>query len=51
MSMQMFRVFAIAELVDAVVIAFKDNIDKFLNDNCEIKDLMSQSTGCNVEAI
>lgn len=48
MSMQMFRVFAIAELVDAVVIAFKDNIDKFLNDNCEIKDLMSQSTGCNL---
>ena len=28
MSMQKFRVYAIAELVDAVVIAFKDNIDK-----------------------
>ncbi|WP_312748492.1 deoxyguanosinetriphosphate triphosphohydrolase family protein [Atlantibacter hermannii] len=48
MSMQKFRVYAIAELVDAVVIAFKDNIDKFLNDNCQIKDLVSESNGRNL---
>ncbi|MDJ3784603.1 dNTP triphosphohydrolase [Salmonella enterica] len=48
MSMQMFRVYAIAELVDAVVIAFKDNINEFLNDTCEIKDLISCSSGKNL---
>lgn len=45
MSMQMFRVYAIAELVDAVVIAFKDNLPNFVDDNCQIKDLLSVSTG------
>ncbi|MGV3346639.1 dGTP triphosphohydrolase [Enterobacteriaceae bacterium LUAb1] len=48
MSMQMFRVYAIAELVDAVVIAFKDQLDQFLHDHCQINDLMSQSNGHNL---
>ncbi|MBN3142417.1 deoxyguanosinetriphosphate triphosphohydrolase family protein [Pectobacterium brasiliense] len=48
MSMQMFRVYAIAELVDAVVIAFKDNISDFLSENCKIKDLVSKSGGKNL---
>ena len=45
MSMQMFRVYAIAELVDAVVIAFKNNLQNFVDDNCQIKDLLSVSAG------
>lgn len=45
MSMQMFRVYAIAELVDAVVIAFKENKDNFLDINCQEKDLISISKG------
>ncbi|MEQ9844665.1 deoxyguanosinetriphosphate triphosphohydrolase family protein [Pectobacterium brasiliense] len=48
MSMQMFRVYAIAELVDAVVIAFKYNISDFLSENCKIKDLVSKSGGKNL---
>lgn len=45
MSMQMFRVYAIAELVDAVVVAFKENKESFLNINCTEKDLISISKG------
>jgi dGTPase len=45
MSMQMFRVYAIAELVDAVVIAFKENKNNFLSNECNIKDLISASKG------
>ncbi|MDU4003119.1 dGTP triphosphohydrolase [Pluralibacter gergoviae] len=45
MSMQKFRVYAIAELVDAAVIAFKDNIDALLHDNSVSADLLSLSSG------
>ncbi|ARA75465.1 dNTP triphosphohydrolase [Pectobacterium brasiliense] len=48
MSMQMFRVYAIAELVNAVVVSFKKNIKEFLSNNCKIKDLMSISHGGNL---
>ncbi|HEM7146964.1 TPA: dNTP triphosphohydrolase [Providencia stuartii] len=48
MSMQMFRVYAIAELVDAVVVAFKDNIDNFLDKKNQINDLISISKGYNL---
>lgn len=48
MCMQKFRVYAIAELIDAVVIAFKENVDHFLNDQCQIKDLITKSKGCNL---
>lgn len=48
MSMQKFRVYAVAELIDAVVVTFKNNINQFLDDNCQIKDLMSESGGHNL---
>ncbi len=48
MSMQMFRVYAVAELVDSVVVTFKDKIEHFLSNSCQVKDLISQSNGSNL---
>lgn len=48
MSMQMFRVFAIAELIDAVVIAFSENVETFLTNKCSIRNLISKSAGKNL---
>ncbi|MBO2583967.1 deoxyguanosinetriphosphate triphosphohydrolase family protein [Shewanella algae] len=45
MSMQMFRVYAIAELVSSVVDAFKDNVESFMSINCTTKSLIKQSRG------
>ncbi|MBV8043615.1 dGTP triphosphohydrolase [Pluralibacter sp.] len=48
MSMQMFRVIAIAHLVDAVVSAFKERISEFMDNDCQIKDLISLSKGAGL---
>ncbi|MEX9251256.1 hypothetical protein [Pseudenterobacter timonensis] len=45
MSMQMFRVYAIAELVDTVVQAFQEKLPELLSANCQIKDLIGCSRG------
>ncbi|MEO3683079.1 dGTP triphosphohydrolase [Shewanella vesiculosa] len=45
MSMQMFRVYSVAELVNSVVDAFKSNIESFLSSDCNHKDLISLSLG------
>lgn len=45
MSMQMFRVFAIATLINAVVDAFKDNISEFKNLDCKFENLIELSHG------
>tara|TARA_R110001583_G_scaffold81974_1_gene218065 strand:+ start:359 stop:1771 length:1413 start_codon:yes stop_codon:yes gene_type:complete len=50
MSMQMFRVFAIHELVNSVVDALIQNKDQILSDSCNLKDIISVSKGkelCN----
>lgn len=44
-SMQMFRVHAIGQLVSGVTEAFKEQIDKLTSESCTIKDLMSLSKG------
>jgi dGTPase len=45
MSMQMFRVFAIHELVNSVVDALIKNKDQILSDSCNLKDIISVSKG------
>lgn len=48
MSMQMFRVYSIAELVNGVVEAFKNNIQSFVNLECIQTDLISLSYGAEL---
>ncbi|MGI2114905.1 dGTP triphosphohydrolase [Shewanella frigidimarina] len=45
MSMQMFRVYAIASLVNSVVNTFKSRINEFISLDCKHKDLVSISDG------
>lgn len=45
LSMQMFRVFATSELINAVVQAFSEHKGTLLSKECEFKDLMSHSQG------
>lgn len=45
LSMQMFRVFATSELINAIVLAFCEHHKTLLSKDCSFKDLMSQSQG------
>ena len=48
MSMQMFRVYAIANLVNGVVTTFKDNVDKLKSPETQITSLMKLSSGAQL---
>lgn len=48
MSMQMFRVFAIASLVNAAIESFIEKKDEVINANCTMKDLIGESKGDNL---
>lgn len=45
LSMQMFRVFATSELINAIVQSFIEHQDTLLSKDCDFKDLMSHSEG------
>lgn len=48
LSMQMFRVYATSELINAVVDAFKDHLPALMSCGCSFKDLISHSKGASL---